>query len=336
MRWEKLGKLFDPADHVLPNNCFGFAQSPQTLLLQDRVRIYFSSRERDATGKYLSHVTFVDVDRDLRRVIGVSTDTVIPLGGLGCFDEHGIFPVNLLRDGNRVLAYTTGWNRKVSVSVDASIGLAISHDDGLTFEKHGTGPILSASLHEPFLVADAFVAKYGETYHMWYIFGTTWKKFHADEPADRVYKIAYASSSNGVDWRRDSKPIIADRLNEDECQALPTVFERNGRYHMYFCFRQAHGFRTDSNSAYRIGYAWSDDLVQWQRDDALAGIDVAAEGWDSQMQCYPHTFELDGSIYMLYNGNEFGRAGFGLARLLDEPMQPPQTAPSASRKTSHE
>ena len=332
MKWEKLGKLFDPADHVLPNNCFGFAQSPQTLLLDDRVRIYFSSRERDQSGKFLSHVTYVDVDRALRHIIGVSTGPVIALGGLGCFDEHGIFPVNVLRDGNRVLAYTTGWNRKVSVSVDASIGLAISHDDGQTFEKYGTGPVMSASLHEPFLVADAYVAKFGDTYHMWYIFGTAWKKFHPDEAADRVYKIAHATSHDGIDWQRDSKPIIADRLNQDECQALPTIFARNGRYHMYFCYRQAHGFRNDSNSAYRIGYAWSDDLIQWQRDDSMAGIDVSSEGWDSQMQCYPHTFELDGTIYMLYNGNEFGRAGFGLARLLDDAAGTPQLAVPDFRK----
>jgi hypothetical protein len=35
------------------------------------------------------------------------------------------------------------------------------------------------------------------------------------------------------------------------------------------------------------------------------------------MQCYPHTFQSDGKVYMLYNGNEFGRFGFGLAVLDD-------------------
>lgn len=334
MKWQKLGKLFDPADHLLPNNCIGFAQSPQTLLLHDRVRIYFSTRERDNNGKYLSHVAFVDVSRDLRSISSVSTKPVIPLGGLGCFDEHGIFPVNMVRDGERVLAYTTGWNRKVSVSVDASIGLAISYDDGLTFQKHGTGPVMSASLHEPFLVADAYVAIHDGTYHMWYIFGTAWKKFDPDAAPDRVYKIAHATSRDGIHWNRDGKPIIADRLNQDECQALPTIFKRHGYYHMYFCYRQAHGFRTDSNSAYRIGYAWSHDLIEWQRDDSLAGIDISPEGWDSQMQCYPHTFELDGTMYMLYNGNEFGRHGFGLARLCDELPNAHDSATTFPSKTS--
>lgn len=317
MKWSKLGKIFDPTEHPLPSNCFGFAQSPQTLVMHDRVRIYFSTRQRDKTGKFLSHIAFVDFDRSLQKVLAVSNHTVIELGELGCFDEHGIFPVNMVRDGDRVLAYTTGWNRKVSVSADAAIGLAISQDDGLTFQKYGKGPVLGASLHEPFLIGDAFVASYGGIFHMWYIFGSKWIKAEASEQPDRVYKIAHATSHDGVNWLREGRQIISDRLNADECQALPTVFYRHEKYHMYFCYRQAHGFRTQSGNAYRIGYAFSSDMVNWERADADAGLDVSEDGWDSTMQCYPHTFDLDGKVYMLYNGNEFGKYGFGLA-VLDE------------------
>jgi hypothetical protein len=152
---------------------------------------------------------------------------------------------------------------------------------------------------------------------MWYIFGTKWKKFAESDQPDRVYKIAHATSKDGIIWARDGRQLIADRLNADECQALPTVFHRNGTYHMYFCYRQAHGFRTQSGHAYRIGYAYSNDLTNWERADSEAGIDVSDQGWDSQMQCYPHAFELERKIYMLYNGNEFGRFGFGLAVLDD-------------------
>ncbi|MEQ1882352.1 MAG: hypothetical protein ABL878_15440, partial [Burkholderiales bacterium] len=282
MKWLKLGRIFDPTEHLLINGCIEFAQSPQALVLEGRVRVYFSTRERDSVGKYLSHVAFVDFERDMRRIIGVSTQPVIELGDLGCFDEHGIFPINVLRDGDRVLAYTTGWNRKVSVSADASIGLAVSHDNGLTFRRHGSGPLMSASLNEPFLVADAFVARFGGRYHMWYIFGVKWKKFNETGPPERVYKIAHATSGDAINWVRDGQQIVADKLGVDECQALPTVFFLDGRYHMYFCYRQAHGFRTDSESAYRIGYACSGDLIHWARDDGRSGIDVSDDGWDSR------------------------------------------------------
>ena len=37
--------------------------------------------------------------------------------------------------------------------------------------------------------------------------------------------------------------------------------------------------------------------------------------WDGDMVCYPHLTEIDGRIVLLYNGNAFGREGFGAAVL---------------------
>ena len=136
------------------------------------VRVYFSTRAVDpSNGKYLSHIAFVDLAHDLHTVLRVSDAPVLPLGGLGCFDEHGIFPMNPVRVGELLYGYTTGWNRRVSVSVDTAIGLAISRDDGLTFQRIGDGPVLGPSLHEPCLVGDAFVRHLpgqAHAFHMWY------------------------------------------------------------------------------------------------------------------------------------------------------------------------
>jgi len=318
MNWKKLGKIFDPTKHTLANNCFEFAQSPQTLVFDDFVRIYFSTREKDKTGKYLSHISFIDIDKNFSEILNISTETVIELGGLGCFDEHGIFPMNVLRDNGRILGYTSGWNRKVSVSVDASIGLAISDDNGLTFKKTGPGPVLTSSLHEPFLVGDGFVVKYSETYHMWYVYGSKWITDPTEDAPQRVYKIVHAVSKDGISWEKEGRHIISDRLNENECQALPSVIQFNDRYHMVFCYRDAIGFRKKRDKGYRIGYAYSEDLRNWTRDDDCLGIDVTDGSWDSDMMCYPHIFSCERKIYLLYNGNEFGRFGFGLAVLEDQ------------------
>jgi len=317
MKWRKLGKIFDPTDYRLPNDCMEFAQSPQTLVFDDFVRIYFSTRAVDKkNGKYLSHIAFVDMTKDFRDVMRVSEDAVIPLGKLGCFDEHGIFPMNVLKHDGGIYAYTCGWNRRVSVSVDTAIGLAISHDDGATFERLGDGPVLAASPHEPCLVGDGFVKVIGETFHMWYIFGTGWKKFSPDAAPDRTYKIGHAVSCDGIEWvKEEALQIIPDRLGSEESQALPTVIEINGRYHMFFCYRQSFDFRQNTGRGYRVGHACSDDLVNWERNDDDPLLDVTAGDWDSDMLCYPHVFECDEKVYLLYNGNEFGRYGFGLAVL---------------------
>ncbi len=317
MKWKKLGKIFNPNDHELPSNYVGFAQSPQTVVFENYVRIYYSTRERDNLGKYLSHIAYVDFDKKFENILNKSNDTVIPLGNLGCFDEHGIFPINLLKHDNKIFAYTTGWNRKVSVVGDAYIGLAFSNDDGQTFQKYGEGPVMSTTLNEPFLVCDAFVSVFDNKFHMWYIYGTEWTKFSKDQAPDRVYKIAHATSDDGIKWIKEGNKIIEDKINKEECQALPTVIEHNGLYHMYFCYRHATGFREEKDKGYRLGYAYSEDLINWTRDHENAGITISEEGWDSDMMCYPHIFKVDDKVYLLYNGNEFGKNGFGIAVLED-------------------
>ena len=315
MRWIKMGKIFDPTEHSLAEGCVDFAQSPQALVFDDFVRIYFSTRKKDPrNGKYLSHIAFVDMDKSFKKIIKLSKEPVISLGALGCFDEHGIFPMNVLRDGERIVAYTCGWSRRVSVSVDTAIGFAVSDDQGLTFKKLGDGPILASSLDEPFLVGDPFVKIFGNRFHMWYIYGTNWKRFSNTPVPDRIYKIGHAVSNDNVTWQRDGRQLIPDKF-PDESQALPTVIHFERQFHMFFCYRQSFDFRENSQRAYRIGYAHSTDMLHWTRDDASAGVDVSERGWDSDMMCYPHVFDCDGSIYLLYNGNEFGRYGFGLAKL---------------------
>jgi hypothetical protein len=84
---------------------------------------------------------------------------------------------------------------------------------------------------------------------------------------------------------------------------------------MVFCYREASGFRTDPTRGYRLGQAWSDDLQTWTRADDLPHFDREPGAWDSDMVCYPHLTTIDGRIVLLYNGNAFGREGFGAAVL---------------------
>lgn len=315
MRWRKLGLIFKPQDHRLPSGCNEYAQSPQALSSPEGIRIYFSTRARDSAGKFLSHIAFVDFESTFSKVLRVSTNAVMPLGNLGCFDEHGIFPINVVQHAGGIWAYTCGWSRRVSVPVETSIGLATSRDGGTSFERLGNGPILSSSLHEPLLVGDPFVLIRQNVWHMWYIYGLKWMPSTATEPVVRVYKIAHATSVDGIHWSRESRPIVPDELGPNECQALPTVIQIDSRFHMLFCYREASDFRKNKQRGYRLGYACSDDLVTWTRDDEKVGLGLAEREWDSEMQCYPHLFRCGNEVCLLYNGNEFGRYGFGLARL---------------------
>lgn len=313
-RWQKLGKVFTPQEVEGRSWLKEFAQAPATLLFDDFVRVYFSCRPlADQNGQYVSYSAYLDLDRaDLFRVLRVAERPILELGGCGEFDEFGTYPVSVIRNGGEVWAYYAGWTRCESVPFNVGIGLAKSRDGGRSFTRLGHGPVLPYTPDEPFVLSGPKVRIFGDTWYLWYIAGRKWKL--VDGMAEPVYKIRMATSNDGIHWYKVNRDIIESRIEEDEAQASPDVFFSGGRYHMFFCYRFSSHYRCRENG-YRIGYSWSDDLVNWVREDGKAGIDVAEDGWDSEMISYPHVFEVDGVIYLAYLGNQVGRYGFGLARL---------------------
>lgn len=312
--WRKRGLLFDPTAVPSVPWRHEFAQAPATLLFDRFVRVYFSCRPKpDAAGNYVSYTAYVDLDREnLFRIVGLADRPVLELGPRGAFDEFGIYPTSVTRCNGDIRAYYGGWTRCASVPFDVAIGYAVSRDDGVTFEKQGRGPVLGASLREPFVISGPKIRRFGDRWYLFYIAGTKW--IPAAGRAEPVYRIRMATSDDGVCWTRYGEELVPVRLERDECQASPDVILANGRYHMFFCYRYSLDYRYRERG-YRIGYASSTDLVSWQRDDARAGIDVSDAGWDSEMVSYPHVFEVDGRTFMLYLGNQVGRRGFGLAEL---------------------
>jgi predicted GH43/DUF377 family glycosyl hydrolase len=314
--WTKLGKIFDPRDLAGNSWMKEFAQSPSALVFDNFVRVYFCSRPTPAAdGQFLSYLAFVDLDRrDLRKVLRVCDKPPLDLGECGTFDEFGTNPASVIRHGDEVRVYYAGWTRCESVPFNGALGVAISRDGGVTFARLGPGPVISYSPDEPFLMGSPRIRKFGDTWLLWYVAGKCWKRI--DGKPEPIYRIRMASSANGIDWVKLGRDLITPKLGDDECQACPDVTWRDGRYHMFFSYRHPSNYKT-SEGGYRIGYAISTDLAEWHRRDELAGMSVSEHGWDSEMVNYPHLFELDGKTYMLYQGNQMGRTGFGLAVLRD-------------------
>lgn len=318
--WKKLGLLFDPTRIVdRPDWMLSFAQAPNVLILSDVVRVYFCCRPApDAQMQFVSYCAFVDLARDdLFKVSALSKQPVLALGGLGTFDEFGTYPVSVMQDGEDVVAIYGGWSRCESVPFNISLGLARSKDGGVSFEKFGTGPILSHSPDEPFVVTSPKIRKYGDTWYLAYTAGRRWILGEDGRP-EIIYKLRMATSKDGINWVKQNTDIVESKLGDDEAQACPDIFFANGKYHLFFCYREGLDFRDNRARSYRIGYASSADLVNWTRDDSRIDLDISETGWDSEMVAYPTVFELDGSIYMIYAGNGNGRTGFGLAKLNGE------------------
>ena len=93
--------------------------------------------------------------------------------------------------------------------------------------------------------------------------------------------------------------------------------KEDGIYKMWYTYRGAKDYRTNKANSYRIGYAESFDGKVFERKDEKFQFDVAESGWDSIMQTYPNVIKYDNKYWVFYNGNGFGKSGFGYATFED-------------------
>lgn len=228
-------------------------------------------------------------------------DPVLDLGALGTFDDAGVTSSCLVAVAERRYLYYTGWTRGVSVPFYLNVGLAISENNG-PFRRLSRAPLLDRSHADPYLTASPCVRADGDGWRMWYVSGSEWKATGAG-PRHR-YNIRYAESGDGIVWHRDGR-ICVDYANETEhAFARPCVVRDADRFRMWYAVR---------GDRYRIGFAESVDGVRWSRRDDGAGLHPAGDGWESDMVEYPWVVDDNGHRFMLYNGNDYGRSGVGLA-----------------------
>jgi predicted GH43/DUF377 family glycosyl hydrolase len=304
-KWKKLGLIFQPPKDL------DWVVSHCQLPVADHIggdifRVYFAARDK----RQYSHIGFVDVDiKDPASQRKISQKPVLSPGPVGFFDEHGVYPSSIVTVGNKKYLYYIGWNQGNRQPLFyASIGLAISEDGGETFTRYWPSPIMARSQFDPCLVTSPNVFRDGEIWRMTYVSGMRWEET-PDGNLKSFYHIKYAESSDGIDWRREGKVAIDFASSDESNIARSAVIKEAGKYKMWYSYIKAPHFK------YRIGYAESADCVNWIRKDQDSGIDVTPDGFDGEMQAYPCVVRHEGKKYMFYNGNNFGKNGFGLAVL---------------------
>jgi predicted GH43/DUF377 family glycosyl hydrolase len=298
--WTKQGRIFEPAGQA---GWIGtHAGMPAVQPLENgRERVFCASR--DSRGR--AHIGYFELSLDKpHEILAVSPEAVLSPGALGTFDDSGVTSACMVTHAGRIYAYYTGWSLGKTVPFYLNVGLAVSEDGGLTFERVSPAPILERNAIDPYMTGTPFVMVEDGVWRMWYVSASTWRMM-PDGPR-HWYHIRYAESADGINWRRDGLVCIDYQSEDEYAIARPWVMHDGGRYRMWFCAR---GHR------YRIGYAESKDGLAWTRLDSSvdAALPVSAEGWDSEMVGYPVVLRHRGVLHMFYNGNDYGRTGIGLA-----------------------
>ena len=308
MKWKKLGLIF--CANKESEKMFAEGRTPVPLMLEnDIMKIFFASCDKDKRGSIFS--LQIDIN-DPTKILDLETTPVVNNGFHGFYDDNGIITSSILRVDNKIYLYTIGFSVKNRILFDAAPGLAISSDNGENFIKYD-GPILEKTIYDPCFSTSPYVLIDNGIYKMWYVSGIKWEK-DKNENYKHYYNIRYKESIDGIHWGVKSKIAIDFKNKYEYALSRPTIMkDGNNDYKMWYSYRGQ-----ENNDSNRIGYAESKDGINWIRKDDEAGIDVSESGWDSEMICYPYVFDHKGKRYMFYNGNGYGRTGFGLAVLEED------------------
>ncbi len=298
MVWKKLGQIYKMKSlHPLLRT---HSSNPLPIFLKDDVfRIFFSGRDHINR----SSVGFVDIDIISHKVIQECTQPLIKFGQDDSFYSHGISIGNAYQNEEKTYILFMGWNIPKGEHWRGDIGrLHLASKNQLTLDPEGI--FMGIDNEDLISLSYPFVLKEEGIYKMWYGSTLTWKT----ENGEMLHVIKYATSADGNNWTKHGV-AIPSALGIAQAFSRPTVIVQTNQYHMWY------SYRSGSGTPYRIGYAKSIDGIQWETKHDDNVLDVSAEGWDSEMICYPFVFTHKDKIYMLYNGNNFGRDGFGLAVL---------------------
>tara|TARA_A100001015_G_C15026862_1_gene730985 strand:+ start:1478 stop:2392 length:915 start_codon:yes stop_codon:yes gene_type:complete len=265
------------------------------------VNVYFSSRNKK---NFSSTGVLKFYPNNLKKKILIKSQPVIKLGNLGLFDDSAAVACTLVNyKGNKYLYYV-GWMQGKRIRYHPSIGLATLKPKQNKFKKLSFAPLIPKSDLEPYGMASPFVMydKDKKIWHMWYASYRYWK-LRKKDPWPH-YEIRYASSFDGINWNIKGRKCLGS--SKLEAVARPYVIKEKNIFKMWYCYRKNYGH-------YKIGYAESKNGIDWKVLNHKFKLKLSGQYWDSQMQAYPCVFKFKGKKYMLYNGNNFGVDGIGLA-----------------------
>lgn len=306
MGWVKLGHVHVP-DGTLPW-ARGYAAFPTAIARPNgEIRVYYTALDDEQRGRS----SWVDVaGDDPRRVVRRCAEPVLDLGEMGAFDEGGANVFGSAMLGGRRLFFYQGWQHTRQAPYLIFTGVAAETADGEPLVKLQATPVLDRTPDEPTMRAAPWVIAdpHGAGLRMWYVSNVRWQR--VDGAPRYLVQIRTATSADGLHWSADPAICLAPE-GDEYAVGRPCVLRTATGYEMWFSVRS-------TSRPYRLGHATSRDGVHWQRDDAPACLlGPSAEGWDSEMVCYPCVVESDGTRFLFYNGNRHGQTGFGVARWQD-------------------
>jgi hypothetical protein len=218
-------------------------------------------------------------------------------------------PCAVIRVGNKLRMYFAGYMCPSRVRFIVFSGVAESENNGESFHRLSRAPILDRSNEEPlFRVIHSVIYEKG-IFRIWY--GAGDRFVSGKEKSLPEYNVRYIESTDGLSFPVVGTVAVDMQSNEHRVGRPYVKKIHNDLYAMFYGYGSEH-------HPYQLGIARSQDGLKWERIDSEIGITTSSDGWDSRMIAYPSIVQTRSGTYIFYNGNEYGQAGFGAAKLIGD------------------
>lgn len=306
MKWLKQGVVWCPDGRATWARSHATCPTP-IWLPGGSLRVYLQCRDASNVGR----VGWVDLDPDdPRRVIRAAREPALDIGRAGAFDDNGVFPTCVLaRPDGTLFLYYVGFELCHHIRYRLLTGLAVSNDLGESFQRLSEVPILERSAAEPHFRCGPWVVEQADGFRMWYVAGGGWQE--AGGKSMPVYDIRHAESADGMTWPAQGQVVLPLMSPDEHGFGRPYVVRDGSAWHMYYSIRHM------QTPHYRLGFATSTDGLNWDRHDSRLDLTISPGTWDGECIEYAAPIEAAGRSWLLYNGNDFGGTGFGIAQRVE-------------------
>tara|TARA_Y100000589_G_scaffold328974_1_gene374324 strand:+ start:1876 stop:2799 length:924 start_codon:yes stop_codon:yes gene_type:complete len=303
MIWEKLGFLWSAEQH-LPWGSMGTLTPTPIRIDVDTIRVFCGIRDHSGVAR----IGYFDIcSHDPTKVMAYSNEPVLDIGEPGAFDDNGMLLGDVIDVDGELRMYYVGFQLATKAKFLAFGGLATSTDGGRTFVRKFKTPVIDRDDSGLFIRAIHSIRRLSDgSFRAWYSEGCSWEII-SGKPFPN-YNIAVVDSPDGFRFDANQGAAVAVGREGEYRIGRSRVFEWGAdQYIMSFTFGTRAG-------VYESGYATSSDMSSWCRQDNF-GLSPGPDSFDSRHLAYPAVFRAsDGQVFCLYNGNDMGGGGIGLAR----------------------
>jgi hypothetical protein len=293
------GLLIDPEKLFYRNQKLHYASNPAAISINDsQLRIFFNSRDfQNRSAIYSIDFFHEELEPDYESV------RIQHLHGpKDSYFSHGLSIGQIFSLDTKKCLSVMGWKNYVDKHWEGRIGyIPIDVEGNLT--QLALKPWMDLDKEDPISLSYPAVYEDAHARMIWYGSTLSWDAGNGEML--HVLKEARLSLDGQIIKGDIKLPHV---LGSAQAFSRPAIVQTGEHFLLAYSYR-------GNTTKYRIGFTLLDDLNSASHLGGIPPFLTSEDGWDSEMVEYPSFFFFREQLFMLYNGNSFGRSGIGIVKI---------------------